>query len=247
MIATTAFIASTLAYALQPLPRPIPQQAMALPGLGPDETVMIFPDLASQFLRPRIPAMAALLVTTWFAVLVHALRQLIGPWRRSIPRERGQPQLEHGLLIIGLVAGAVWPWLLADQPGGAFLLGALMLAGVLGEAMEAAQGTRRLPPSNSLSFAAGWSTLAGSALLATLLQAQFGTSERIAAVLGIIIAALVAVSVQLRLGHTIAYGIAVIWGMIGLAAGAVATQASLSMMAVLAIAIIAVAMVRVTT
>ncbi|MFH5775755.1 hypothetical protein ACHFJ0_16000 [Paracoccus sp. NGMCC 1.201697] len=261
IIASLAFVASGLGYALQPVSPPV---AAALPSplrsdAGLDELLeptAAAPDLATQLLRPRIPAMAALLTISWLAMLYHAFSQL--GWRprgtRAVEDDDDPPlppadgkQAEHGLLVIGLVAGAVWPWLLAEQPGGAFLLGALMVAGILGEALGGAYAGAEPSNSTSLSFVAGWATMAGCALFATLLQTQLGAPAHVAAVLGITIAALATVSIQLRLGRTISYGIAVIWGMIGLAAGSVATQAALSMMAVLGIAIIAVAMVRVTT
>jgi len=255
MLATLAFVASSVGYAMRPLPSP-PTIEMMLPGMGLDAitgAALPVPDMVTQFLRPRVPAMLVLLVVTWLALLYHAASQIFASREDSSveappPRPPARwPANHHGALVIGLIAGAVWPWLLAPQPGGAFLLGAVMVAGFVGEALSGVQLAPDGRISVSLSFAAGWATLAGCALVSTLLHAQFGIPERVAAVIGVTMAALAGVSVQLRLGRTISYGIAVIWGMIGLAAGAVATQAALSMMAVLGIAIIAFALVRVTT
>lgn len=252
MLATLAFVASTSGYALQPVPAP-PTIEMALPGMGLDAitgAAPAVPDMVAQFMRPRVPAMLALLVATWLALIYHAASQIFASRKdpsAAIPLPRRWSGDHHGALVIGLIAGAIWPWLLTPQPGGAFLLGAVMVAGFVGEALAGVPPAPDGRISASLGFAAGWATLAGCALVATLLHGQFGIPERVAAVIGVTMAALAAVSVQLRLGRTISYGIAVIWGMIGLAAGAVATQAALSMMAVLGIAIIAFALVRVTT
>ena len=50
-----------------------------------------------------------------------------------------------------------------------------------------------------------------------------------------------------KLGRRIGFSVALIWGLIGIAAGTVTTDAAIATVTVLAIAIIAVALVRVTT
>ncbi|MFG6079222.1 MULTISPECIES: hypothetical protein [Paracoccus] len=238
LIATLAFIASTFGYALRPV-------ALALEpatefGMGMVfESENVFLDLGGQFLQPRVLTMMGLLVVTWLALGFHAIRCLL--------TDEGGRHDEYALLIVGLIAGATWPWLRDGHPMMGIMLCAVMLAGFLGAALSAMRLGDRIRNSGALGFAAGWATLVTCAYFATLLQTQLRAPMVLAAGIAILIAALAAVNVQLRLGGTISYSVAVIWGMIGLAAGSVSVEAALATMAVLAIAVIAVALVRVTT
>ncbi|MDS9467150.1 hypothetical protein RGQ15_06130 [Paracoccus sp. MBLB3053] len=232
-------------------------------------------DLSALFIRPRVLAMSLLIVMTWTALSGHALRRLVELRRlraaERVARREAPPSLnddifgpptpdqmlerhkmddtltEHGLLSTGLAAGAIWPWLMDSRPTAALLFAGIMLTGFLGAALRGTRDGMQVRQSAALGFAAGWATLATCALFATILQKQLGASQTLAAAIGILIAALASVSIQLRLGPNISYSVAVIWGMIGIAAGSVAAQATLATMAVLGIAVIAVALVRVTT
>lgn len=248
-LATLAFIASTMSYALSPVggSGAIPSDLNADTIFGNRGGIL---DLAGQFMQPQVTAMLALLVLTWITLAYHAVRKLREQFRPGIsatPLPVRNEAVETGMLIAGLVAGAIWPWLREDYPMQSFLLCAAMLSGFLGAALMAIRLGDTIRMSNALGFAAGWATLVTCALFATLLQTQLGASTTLAASIAILIAALATVNVQLHLGQTISYSIAVIWGMIGLAAGSVAAEAALAMLAVLAIAVIAVALVRVTT
>ncbi|WP_134678394.1 hypothetical protein [Paracoccus ravus] len=240
--ATLAFLASTLIYALQPTSSAV---------IGPFGTVPLDPalagqlDLAEQFLRPRVPAMSALLVLTWLSLSYHAFRRVAA--RPEEIEQDGGSFAEQGFLIVALVLGAFWPWLWSSRPNLSVLLCAGMLAGFLGAALRGMRLGKGFRRSGALSFAAGWATLVTCATLATLMQINLGAPAALAAGLAILVAALSSVFVQLQLGGTISYSLAVIWGMIAVAAGSVATEAAVSTMSVLAIAVIAVALVRVTT
>ncbi|MTH76518.1 hypothetical protein [Paracoccus aestuariivivens] len=242
-ITTLAFIVSTMAYALRPV------AAAMVPAAdytsGPLIEIQIqFLDLAGQFIQPRVLAMSGLLTVTWLALGYHAIRQF---GAEQLDRVRGEGLGDNAVLIAGLLAGASWPWLRDEHPMPSFLLCLLMLAGFLGAALRNMRLAGEFRNSAALGFAAGWATLVTCALFATLLQSELGAPMTLATGVAILIAALASVNVQLRIGQTISFSIAVIWGMIGLAAGAVTAEAALAMMAVLAIAVIAVALVRVTT
>lgn len=359
ILATLVFIASTLFHAVQPAAPGQPRAAGAgdfgtAPGpLGPEGQF----DLVGLFMRPRVPAMAALLAVTWIALAAHALGRLAAVRRvRAIARvreqrrataragpdpvsraplgpappsslpdpvpapsalpaagasppppgpegaglrgagqdrpglaggvaragiagaeagpagaERGTRRMLHSMIgpptpdqflrehlrggdlrthapaILGLLAGAAWPWLVSPSPLAALVLAAAMLAGLVGAALRGTGSGRHRRRGGAMGFAAGWATLAVFALVATLMQRMLGASLTLAAVIALTMAALAAVSVQLRLGSAIGYGVAVIWGMIAIAAGSVGVDSAIATMAVLGIAAVAVALVRVTT
>ena len=274
-------------------------------------------DLVGLFMRPRVPAMAALLAATWIALASHALGRLAAARRlRAIARAReqrrataragpdpvahgpaapppaptsslpapprppppdaalggrGTREMLHSLIgpptpdrilreqrrdgdlrvqgraIIGLLAGAAWPWLVGPSPLAALILAAAMLAGLVAAALRGTGTGRHRRRGGGMGFAAGWATLAVSALVATLMQSLLGASSGLAAVVALTMAALAAVSVQLRLGPSVGYGVAVIWGLIAIAAGSVGVNPAIATLAVLGIAAVAVALVRVTT
>ena len=242
ILTTLAFIASTMLYALRPLTAIAPLVRDFDQDLSLDAEAR-FLDLGGQFLQPDVAATAALLLATWVVLAFHATRRVL---------ERGDAQPQDyrdadAWLITGLVAGAVLPWIHAAHPLLGLLLCATMLAGFIGAALAVTRLGGQMRHSGALGFAAGWATLACCAAFATFLQVRLGAPVTLAAGVAILIAALAAVHIQLQLGRTISYSIAVIWGMIGLAAGSVAVEAALGTMAVLAIAVIAVALVRVTT
>ncbi len=239
-LATLAFVGSVLAHALLPaLPQPGTQaRTLAVLAYGAPETAVV--DLSALLLQPREPALALLMLLACAALAYHALRCWIEDGAST--RRRG-----HAPLIVGLLAGAAWPWLLRDQPTIALILAALMLAGFLVGALEGRQAAVPIECSSALGFAAGWALQVSFGLLATLLQGRLGIPPQAAAGLALLVGAVAAVSVQLRLGRRIGFSLALIWGLIGIAASTVASDATLATVTVLAIAIVAVALVRVTT
>ena len=123
----------------------------------------------------------------------------------------------------------------------------MTLAGLLRAAMQQQRQGSEVGRSSALGFAAGWALLVWLSMLAALLQDGLGLSQPASAVIAIMIGAIAAVSLQLRLGRRIGFSVALIWGLIGVAAATVTTDATIATVTVLAIAIIAVALVRVTT
>jgi hypothetical protein len=122
-----------------------------------------------------------------------------------------------------------------------------MLVALLRAALAGLRHDGRGRSSATLAFAAGWATLAGMAMLASVLQYRLGAPPLLAAAISLMLATLLSVNIQLRLGRTISYSIAVIWGLIAIAAGAMLASVGLAAMAVLAIAVIAVALVQAST
>ncbi|MCV2446609.1 hypothetical protein [Paracoccus sp. DMF] len=254
-VAVLAFVASTMAYALMP-GRPAAGPPSEAPGV----------DLAWLFLRPRDPGMLALLATVWAALGYHLLRlwleirriaragwppaQSAGP---PVPEDllrqhdRDMSLLEHLPLILALLVGAVWPWLLAQTPVMAFLLSAVTLAGALAAALRGIRQGAVVKRSSTLGFIAGWALLVCLTVFAGLLEQRLGVPQKLAVGLAMLIGAVAAVSVQLRMPRRTGFSVALIWGLIGIAASTVSTDATIATATVVAIAIIAVALVRATT
>lgn len=243
ILATLAFIASSLGYALQ-------MHATAV-GIAADDAARMLAaprffdsppvpvDLSGLFLHPQGIGMKTLLVMTWAALAYHALRCALRP--------NPAHEAVQAPLIVALALGAVWPWLAPAHPLPGLLLATLTLAGLLRAAMQDQHRGPEVERSSSLGFAAGWALLVWLALLAGLMQDRLGLPQAAAAVIVIMIGAIAAVSVQLRLGRRIGFSVALIWGLIGVAADTVATNATIATATVLAISMIAVALVRVTT
>lgn len=275
LLAVLVFLASSLAYALAPSP-PAPavpgggDAAALLHGLPSGRQAV---DLPGLLLQPKNPGMMALLGLTWAALGFHAARRLAKAERMrqarlspldeasEAPPEVGPPlprdmlQLhgrddtlqEHGPLILGLLAGALSPWLLGAYPLTAFLLSALMLACFLAAALRGVREGLLVHRSSALGFVAGWGLLVCFAAFTSLLRDRLGAPQEVAAVIAMLIGSVAAVSVQLRMPKRIGFSVALIWGLIGIAANTVTTDAAIATVTVIAIAIIAVALVRVTT
>lgn len=271
--ATMAFVASLLAHALQPIPGD-PATDLSMPAMSLlDAPAPIL--LADLFLRPRNLAMQLLLALTLAALAWHALRRLRDvnrlrhaqaalSARRAARRAQGGlgpptpgellawhrhdvSLSEYALLIVGLVAGAICPWLLPAYPGLGMLAALLMLAGILGAALRGVRHGHHVLKSAALGFAAGWATLVTFATFITLVQSRLGVPLDLAGAVGLALSAFAATSAQLRLGRNISYSTAVILGLIGIAAATWGANAVLAAMAVLAIAVIVFALVQVTT
>ncbi|ARC37181.1 hypothetical protein A6J80_13040 [Paracoccus yeei] len=271
IVATLAFVASLLAYAM--IPHSPPRGSASLDPLsgGPLPGV----DIVGLFLRPPNLAMGSLMALAIAALLYHAayrlqetqrlrtaeaaLRDRLGrrlragasgppPPRQILELHRRDDSLaEHAPAIIGLVAGAVWPWLFPKSPLAAFLVAAVSLAGFLAAALRGTRQGKLRQQSNPLGFVAGWATMVTFALFIALLQRKLGAPLTLAATVGLALAALAALSVQLRMGRTIGFSLAVLWGLVALAASTVTVNAALATLAVLAIAVIVFGLVQAAT
>lgn len=267
-LAALVFTASTVAYVAWPM-APAPQPS----GTGWNSEPRPV-DLAWLFLNPRDPGMLALLATVWAALCYHLLRlwleirrlaqarQAAAVRGRALAPQRPGPPVpddllrqhggdysltEHAPLIVALLAGAVGPWLLAPFPVSGFLLSAVTLAGTLAAALRGVRIGTVVKRSSTLGFIAGWALLVCLAVFAGLLQQRLGVPQTLAVGLAMLIGAVAAVSVQLRMPRRAGFSVALIWGLIGIAASTVTSNATIATATVVAIAIIAVALVRVVT
>lgn len=269
-VAVLVFVASTMVFALWPMASAQPVARTGWDGLADPPAV----DLAALFLHPRDPGMLALLAVVWAALGYHLLRLWLEIRRVARARQaeaiRGRtlaPQLagppvpgdllqqhrsdyslaEHGPLTLAMLAGAVWPWLLASHPLTAFALSAVMLAGALAAALRGLRLGAVVNRSSTLGFIAGWALLACLAVFAGLLHQRAGVPQSLAVGIAMLIGAVAAVRVQLEMPRRAGFSVAMIWGLIGVAASSVGSDATIATATVLAIAIIAVALVRVMT
>lgn len=250
--ATLAFIASSVTFVLRPgsAPSPVPYNEM-VELLSPQpfyQHEALRRNLSEMFLDPQDAGMLGLLVMVWAALTHHALRQLFEPRHIGGSGEAGAGTDDAPApLIAGLVLGAVWPWLAPLYPLPAFILSSAMLAGFLAAAQKGVRTGPRIERSSSLGFVAGWALLVCLSAFAVMVQDRLGVPQSIAAAVAILIGTAATVGVQLQLGKRIGFSVAVIWGLIGIAAGTVASDATIATATVLAISVIAVALVRVTT
>ena len=96
-------------------------------------------------------------------------------------------------------------------------------------------------------FIAGWLLLVACIELAEVAHRGLGIGAERAMLLGLLVSALVATRAQLFIGGIISFGLAVIWVMIGVAAGTVGAGITVATACVLGISALAVSIVRVTT
>lgn len=211
-------------------------------------------DMVDTLLVPRSIGSLSLLLVLGCALVYHALRRWDADaepahdYHAIFSRHPAKGSLtQHAPLATGLLAGALWPWLELSRPLTALVLAGVMAAGLIVAAGAGVHQEGRLRKSAALCFAAGWATLAASAMLASVLQHGLGAPPLLAACLGLSVAAALTFSVQLRLGRMISYSAAVIWGLIAIAAGAMLGNVGMATLAVLAIAAIAFALVQVST
>lgn len=247
ILTVLAFIASTALLALLPVMDPGPVLAASSRdalGAWPDlpSRALAPVDLPSLFLHPDSLALAGLLAAAWLALAHYAGMRWFAPPAGAVATQRGD-----GALVVGLLAGATWPWLLPSQPGLALLLAAVMLAGILCAALSGTRDGTGVRHSSALGFLAGWALLVWLAILTASLHTRLGLPSEVTTVLVMLAGLVLAVSVQLRLGYRIGFSVALIWGLIGIGASTMATDAAITTMTVLGIAIVAVALVRVAS
>lgn len=270
IVTTLAFVASLLAYAVFAAP---PQRMPATDPLSGDPVAGI--DLIRLFLQPSNLLTGSLMALSIAALIYHAanrvqetqrlraaeaaLRHRLGrrlragdagppPPRQILEQHRRDDSLaEHAPVILALAAGAIWPWLFPRFPLWAFLVAALSLAGFLAAALRGIRHGDLTQKSSALGFAAGWAMLVTFALFIALLQRKLGAPLSLAAMVGLGLAALATLSVQLRLGRTIGFSVAVIWGLVAIAATTVTANTALATLAVMAIAVIVFGLVQAAT
>lgn len=255
VLSVGAFIGSSLSYAMldhsAPVRPGIVEMSAGISWAVEDIRIGAEPPALAD---PSASALKLLLVIVWVAMLAHAVRsvrrfrsdQAAGGRHRAL-HARDHRLVEHGPLILSLLAAAAWPWVTEVAPVAGFLLALAMAAGAIGAALRGDRdgaGTRhRL----TVGLYAGWALTAMFAAFGGLLSQQLGVSSSLSSLVAIVLLAGAAIEAQLRLGAVIGFTIAVVWALIGVAAGAMQHDATVATAAVIAIAAMTTVLVRVTT
>lgn len=238
LLATAGFVTSGLIRALflrtAPVP-PAPEISLGLPLEMPvQQTLATSPiDLARIYLQPQNLVMWLLLAVLWGLLILDSVGGALDP-REEDRRERIVPPL-----LLALLAGAAWPWIIEIfHLAGAALAMGMMLAAIL--AALRARGSRR----PAIGFLAGWSTGIAIAVAAGLIAAQLGLPVPEAAALAILPSALIGMVAQSRLGRSISYSVALIWAFCGVAATTMGSNPMLALAAILGIAALTSVLIR---
>lgn len=247
--------------------------SLSSPGLSPPLPVDYGVDLASLFLRPEHSLLWLLLLGVWGALLFHAWQVMTSVTRarqaaqamRGLPSspapsggvtgpptpdqlarqaQRDNTPAEHAALTLALILGAAWPWVSRDYPVTGFMLAAAMFALSLTAALRGQQiggAIRRLP---SIGLFAGWATAVTYAAFATLVNGHLGIPPVAATAIAMLLCAGAGIVVQLRLGGSVSYSIAIIWSLVGLATATMGSDPTIATVAILGIAAMAIVLVR---
>jgi hypothetical protein len=247
--------------------------SLSSPGMTTSQPVEYGVDLASLFLRPEHSLLWLLLLGVWGALLFHAWqvmasetrarraaaamagvhaspdagRGVTGPptpqeFARQVRREN--TPAEHAALTLALILGAAWPWVSRDYPVTGFMLAAAMFALSLTAALRGQQiggAIRRLP---TIGLFAGWATAVTYAAFATLVNGHLGIPPVAATAIAMLLCAGAGIVVQLRLGGSVSYSIAIIWSLVGLATATMGSDPTIATVAILGIAAMAIVLVR---
>lgn len=247
VVASAAFVASSAGFALAP------QFTFDhVVGLMQGDTRLSYA-FAPAMARPAGAGLRMLLLGVWVAVIVHVVRAVLSERRLTRPLQRGRSvpvpytTKAHGPFALALAAGAIWPWasnFSSRLPE--LTLGAVMMAAALWAALERRRLLNDKPIfTGTVEVFAGWATVAVYASFASLLVDDLKMSAALAAVVSVLLLMVTVVEVQLRLDKAVAYGFAVIWALIGIAGNAIQIDLTVATAAIVAIAAIAAALVRV--
>lgn len=268
VISVAIFIASGLRFALTPGPASMPGEpisaaaaqmaaltSISTPGAAPGPVTHSYSvDLAGMFLRPDNTALWLLMLLVWAALLIHACKVIMrmrvepAPVRQTplrLLRTGGDtPLSEHAALTLALLFGAAWPWVSAEHPVTGFMLAAAMFALALTAALRGQREGARIRHPQTIGVFAGWATAVTYAAFATLLNHHLGIPAVAATATAIVMCAAAGIIVQLKLGGTFSYSVAVIWSLVGLAAGTMTSDPTIATVAILGIAAMAIVLVR---
>lgn len=185
--------------------------------------------------QPTTVILWVLMATVALAAILHVVGRLQVRFSPPLPRA----------VTLGLLLGAVWPWAIGTIPLFALILAALSCAALF-HAIRTHPEPERGLGLYPLAFVTGWLTMSATSSLSLLLY-HMGMGLERAILLGLLVAALAAAWVQLRLEHLVTFSLAAIWAMIGVAGETAGTSITIATACVLAIAAQAVVLVRVTT
>ncbi|MFI0396894.1 hypothetical protein [Paracoccus jiaweipingae] len=260
------FMASTLAYAL------LPPAVGGTAGLGLMEgaTATAMAHSTQMLLRPQSGmSLWLLLVGCWVTLGRHltqvaatarrlgvaqrrahradlrAIRSDLPPTPRHMLRLH-RPDLawrEHLPLVVALLAGAGWPWLVQPAPMAALMLALVMMLAALIAVIRGQRDGRRVARRSGIGLFGGWASLSTLLLFAAFLADRFGLPLQVTQAFAIGIIIVIAMAVQLRIHGTVSFSVAVIWGLIGIAAVTMPVSPSMATLAVAGIAAIALVLV----
>lgn len=185
--------------------------------------------------QPSNMILWTLLIAAVVAAILHVVGRL---------QERFDPPLPRAINL-GLVCATASPWVMNEIPIlGILLTGLACLLVVRG--IDSYPATPRGIGLFPIAFLAGWLLMAACASVGLLFY-YMGLGLERSILLGLLIAALAAVRLQLRIDRFPSFSLAVIWAMIGLAGETVGLSITIATACVLGISALAVVVVRVTT
>lgn len=213
------------------------------------------------FVHPAGPVLILLLTCVWLAAIGYLLR-LSGLLNRLLDGRANRRPWSHVLdriaigeapaLMVGLIAGAIWPWVPPDKAILRFVVAGFLFAGMMGAAglrlrqLRQPRG-RGLSASISLGMMAGWATLVLCMSFGALLDAKLGMSQTMSTLIALLICAILTVWFQLQIGPLFVYSLTVNWGLLGVAVAMMAGNVTIATATAIAMTVVGVALVRVTT
>lgn len=185
--------------------------------------------------QPSNVILWGLLIAAVAAALLHVVGRM---------QERFGPPLP-GAIIFGLLCATASHWVVNLVP-----LAGILLAGLACMLVVRGIDTHPVPERglglSPIAFVAGWLLMTACSSLSLLIH-YMGVGLERSILLGLLVAALSAVWMQLRIERFPIFSLAVIWAMIGLAGGTVGYSITIATACVLGISALAVVLVRVTT
>ncbi|MBB1492870.1 hypothetical protein H5395_15345 [Paracoccus sp. MC1854] len=185
--------------------------------------------------QPANVILWGLMIAAVAAAFLHVLGRL---------QERFGPPLPRAINL-GLLCAATWPWIVNLLPLAGILLAGLaciLVVRGIDNHPAPARGMGLFP----IAFLAGWLLMTTCSSLSLLIH-YMGIGLERSILLGLLVAALSAVWLQLKIDSFPTFSLAVIWAMIGLASGTVGYSITIATACVLGISALAVVLVRVTT
>lgn len=241
--ATAFFALSTLAFAARMVAAGVVWPDMRAAGASEfssvvkmaNDTVRL-PRLLDIVSPPVDPIIGLLLLAIVGAGLFRAL---------SLVKSRNGGCVPMALVAsVGLVLAGIWPWLGDGLSALGPPVAILASVGTISGLVLARFGTEWRAPF-AAAFIAGWLLIVGALAAGTYLQPLLGTERAMLAAL--LATALIGTRVQLQIGGTIGFSLALIWAMIGISAATLGSSITIATACVLGISALAVALVRVTT
>lgn len=171
----------------------------------------------------------------------------VGPWppaQIAALHARNTRFTEIAPLVIALLAGAVWPWLSLHSAAWGFAAAGVAMIAALSAAIRGQGEGTRIRHSAAVGLLAGWATAIAMSAFVGVLSAGSGVSDTLAALVALGLTGSIGTWVQWRLGRPIAYAMGLIWALVGVAILTMDDHAMVAMAAILAIAALAVTVVR---